>query len=148
VTPSRDVKHWASPKALWAISETLPFVWIQRRPLFALQRSTGTKTFASGRRIGGSVKGVEVVPPEIAPFRWTVLRTSVAAGLLVPNGAPNQSPVTASGADPFASGTNERPSRDVKHWASANEPSAETKAVPSGWISSRPFCALQRPMER
>src|SRR5215471_8169478 len=89
-TPSSEVKHWAleKPPSDWTV--TTPLCWMNRRPLVALHKSTGTKTFVPGRKFAGSVNGTVLVPEvAMAPLKWTtplMLRTAaldVAKGALV-----------------------------------------------------------------
>src|SRR5215472_9736688 len=86
-TPSSEVKHWALVKS-WASTLTTPLCWMNRRPLVALHRSTGTNTLVAGRNAFGSVNGTELVPAvAIAPLRWMIPETLVTAALDVPKGA-------------------------------------------------------------
>src|SRR6516165_9879521 len=85
-TPSSEVKHWALVKS-WASTLTKPLCWMNRRPLVAPHRSTGTKTLVPGRKFAGSVNGTELVPEvAMAPLRWTTPEMPRTAALDVPNG--------------------------------------------------------------
>src|SRR5262249_58422911 len=81
--PSSEVKHWAladfPPSASMV---TTPVGRMNRRPLVALHRSTGTYTFAAGRKPAGRVNG-EPAPCAVAPLKWTVpvmVRTAALGG--------------------------------------------------------------------
>src|SRR5262249_15101017 len=85
-TPSSEVKHWAldqSPPSASTVTE--PSAWMNRSPLVAPHRSTGTKTLRVGRSPGGKVKATWLVPLVcMAPSRWTMPEILRAAGLAVP----------------------------------------------------------------
>src|ERR1041384_6638977 len=139
--PSSDVKHVSLATAPFSASTlTTPFDEITSRPLVAPHRSTGTQTVASGRIPLGSVNAWPV-PLAIAPLRCTMPAMSLAAALLVANGALVHGAARASPVNPLAFGANEAPSSEVKHCALANEVSACTLTDPPGEMISRPLVA-------
>src|SRR5262249_48055105 len=87
---SSDVKHCASENAPLAWTFVAPLGWMIRRPLAALQRSTGTYTGVGGRRPIGKVNAVVLVPLAIAPLSCTTPPISAAPAVAVPNGACDQ----------------------------------------------------------
>src|SRR5260370_42439694 len=99
--PSSEVKHWASENAFSARTITTPPGKMNRRPLVALQRSTGTSTtVVAGRKPAGSVNAWAFVPlVAIAPLKCTIPEMLVTAALLVACGAVVQ---------PFSSGSGGR----------------------------------------
>src|SRR5262245_37568915 len=116
---------------------------MNRRPLVALHRSTGTKTLVAGRNADGSTNAVVLVPAvEMAPSRCTTPEMTRAAGLAVPNGALLHPLSGVSGVHEVAFFANETPSSEVKHWASAKLFSGSTVTLPVGEISRRPLAEL------
>src|SRR5713101_891831 len=97
--PSSEVKHWALEKVPpSACTVTTPLGAMSSRPLAALHRSTGTKTFLAGRNAAGRVNGTALVPEvAIAPLKWTIPETLVTAALEVPKGALVQPFLRVSG---------------------------------------------------
>src|SRR6266567_604275 len=102
--PSSEVKHWALEKlSPSACTVTTPLGAMNRRPLVALHRSTGMKTFLAGRKASGRVNGTALVPlVAIAPLKWTIPETLVTAALEVPKGALVQPFLRVSGVSVIA----------------------------------------------
>src|SRR5205823_444754 len=145
--PSRDVKHAALEKLpLSASTVTTPLGSMNRRPLVALHRSTGTYTLVAGRKPTGSVNGTALVPPvAIAPLRWATPSMLRTAAFDVPNGAFVHPLASDKLVKPVAFSANDAPSRDVKHAALEKLPlSASTVTTPLGEMSKRPLVALHR----
>src|SRR6266536_2689642 len=85
--PSSEVKHWALEK-FPACTVTTPLGAMNRRPLVALHRSTGMKTFLAGRKASGRVNGTALVPAvAMAPLKVTIPELPCTAALEVPKGA-------------------------------------------------------------
>src|SRR5215471_12796659 len=86
-TPSSEVKHWALdqlPPSASTVTE--PSAWMNKSPLVAPHRSTGTKILRAGRSPGGKVKATWLVPFVcMAPSKWTMPEMLRTAGLAVPN---------------------------------------------------------------
>src|SRR5262245_55886781 len=70
---SSEVKHCALTNTLSRASMVAaPDGSITSRPLDAPHRPTGTYTVAGGRKSAGSVNASALVPPAIAPLKWTI----------------------------------------------------------------------------
>src|SRR5262249_14887420 len=80
----------------------------------------------------------------MAPSRRMIPASLIMATLRVPYGALTQPFWSATGENPLADSANQAPSREVKHCALVNAPSAETVTCPLGWINSLPLVAPHR----
>src|SRR5215472_16215417 len=120
-TPSSEVKHWALPQTPPSASTlTEPSGWMNKSPLVAPHRSTGTKTLRGGRSPAGKVNATWLIPFVVmAPSRWTMPEILRAAGLAVPDPYLTQPFLSFSGVNEAADLANETPSSEVKHWALA-----------------------------
>jgi hypothetical protein len=145
--PSRDVKQAALEKVPPSgCTVTTPLGWMNKRPLVALHRSTGTYTLVAGRKPTGNVNGTGLVPPvAIAPSKWTTPPMVLTAAFEVPNGAFVHPLASVSAVNPVPFSANDAPSRDVKQAALEKvPPSGCTVTTPLGWMNKRPLVALHR----